>query len=182
MDTLRILKTIHFLGLVQKALIHQAGTSDCYSLVFETPKKEITPFYPRRSDVIAKRYAYRFTVNYREANGMYACNGILFKHESPCRGETFLTRKIAYGLTNITPKALDGIKVSLAQTQRGQIGFEDDTVGCTRAHGELWINQGVNIKVLEVFADKGQSGVGGEVIGRFFDKKFGHVWTHLLGE
>jgi len=80
------------------------------------------------------------------------------------------------------PKALGGIKVAVAQKQQGQIGCEDVAVGRTRAHGELRIDQGVEVNALEVFADKGQSGVGAEVLGQFFDHKFVHVWTHLLGE
>jgi len=99
--TLRILEGIRILGLEKKTRFYQASTSELYGLVQETPQTEITPFYPRSPYAIAKLYAYWITVNYREAYGMYACNGILFNHESPRRGETFVTRKITRGLANI---------------------------------------------------------------------------------
>jgi len=99
--TLRILEAIRLLGLEKKTRFYQASTSELYGLVQETPQKETTPFYPRSPYAAAKLYAYWITVNYREAYGMYACNGILFNHESPRRGETFVTRKITRGLTNI---------------------------------------------------------------------------------
>jgi GDPmannose 4,6-dehydratase len=99
--TLRILEAIRILGLEKKARFYQASTSELYGLVQETPQKETTPFYPRSPYAVAKMYAYWITVNYREAYGMYACNGILFNHESPRRGETFVTRKITRGLANI---------------------------------------------------------------------------------
>ena len=102
MGTLRLLEAIRFLGLEKKARFYQASTSELYGLVQETPQKETTPFYPRSPYAVAKMYAYWITVNYREAYGMYACNGILFNHESPRRGETFVTRKITRGLANIT--------------------------------------------------------------------------------
>jgi GDPmannose 4,6-dehydratase len=89
------------LGLTKKTRFYQASTSELYGLVQETPQKETTPFYPRSPYAVAKLYAYWITVNYREAYGMYACNGILFNHESPRRGETFVTRKITRGLANI---------------------------------------------------------------------------------
>jgi len=101
MGTLRILEAIRILGLEKKARFYQASTSELYGLVQEIPQKETTPFYPRSPYAVAKLYAYWITVNYREAYGMYACNGILFNHESPRRGETFVTRKITRGLTNI---------------------------------------------------------------------------------
>jgi GDPmannose 4,6-dehydratase len=101
MGTLRLLEAIRFLGLDQKTKFYQASTSELYGLVQETPQKETTPFYPRSPYAVAKLYAYWTTVNYREAYGMYACNGILFNHESPRRGETFVTRKITRGLSNI---------------------------------------------------------------------------------
>jgi GDPmannose 4,6-dehydratase len=101
MGTLRILEAIRILGLEQKTRFYQASTSELYGLVQETPQKETTPFYPRSPYAVAKLYAYWITVNYREAYGMYACNGILFNHESPRRGETFVTRKITRGLANI---------------------------------------------------------------------------------
>ena len=99
--TLRLLEAIRFLGLENKTKFYQASTSELYGLVQETPQKETTPFYPRSPYAVAKMYAYWITVNYREAYGMYACNGILFNHESPRRGETFVTRKITRGLANI---------------------------------------------------------------------------------
>jgi GDPmannose 4,6-dehydratase len=99
--TLRILEAIRLLGLEKKTRFYQASTSELYGLVQETPQKETTPFYPRSPYAVAKLYAYWATVNYREAYGMYACNGILFNHESPRRGETFVTRKITRALANI---------------------------------------------------------------------------------
>ncbi len=99
--TLRLLEAIRFVGLEKKTRFYQASTSELYGLVQETPQRETTPFYPRSPYAVAKLYAYWITVNYREAYGMYACNGILFNHESPRRGETFVTRKITRGLSNI---------------------------------------------------------------------------------
>lgn len=100
--TLRLLEAIRFLGLESKTRFYQASTSELYGLVQEIPQRETTPFYPRSPYAVAKLYAYWITVNYREAYGMYACNGILFNHESPRRGETFVTRKITRGLANIS--------------------------------------------------------------------------------
>ena len=100
MGTLRLLEAIRFLGLT-KTKFYQASTSELYGLVQETPQSETTPFYPRSPYAVAKMYAYWITVNYRESYGMFACNGILFNHESPRRGETFVTRKITRGLSNI---------------------------------------------------------------------------------
>jgi GDPmannose 4,6-dehydratase len=102
MGTLRMLEAIRILGLEKKTRFYQASTSELYGLVQETPQRETTPFYPRSPYAVAKLYAYWITVNYREAYGMYACNGILFNHESPRRGETFVTRKITRGLANIS--------------------------------------------------------------------------------
>ncbi len=102
MGTLRMLEAIRILGLEKKTRFYQASTSELYGLVQETPQRETTPFYPRSPYAVAKLYAYWITVNYREAYGMYACNGILFNHESPRRGETFVTRKITRGLSNIS--------------------------------------------------------------------------------
>lgn len=99
--TLRLLEAIRFLGLEKKTRFYQASTSELYGLVQETPQKETTPFYPRSPYAVAKMYAYWITVNYRESYGMYACNGILFNHESPRRGETFVTRKITRAIANI---------------------------------------------------------------------------------
>jgi GDPmannose 4,6-dehydratase len=102
MGTLRMLEAIRILGMEKKTRFYQASTSELYGLVQETPQRETTPFYPRSPYAVAKLYAYWITVNYREAYGMYACNGILFNHESPRRGETFVTRKITRGLANIS--------------------------------------------------------------------------------
>lgn len=107
MGTLRLLEAIRLLGLEKKTRFYQASTSELYGLVQETPQKETTPFYPRSPYAVAKLYAYWITVNYREAYGMYACNGVLFNHESPRRGETFVTRKITRGLANIA-QGLEG--------------------------------------------------------------------------
>jgi GDPmannose 4,6-dehydratase len=98
---LRLLEAIRILGLEKKTRFYQASTSELYGLVQETPQKETTPFYPRSPYAVAKMYAYWITVNYREAYGMYACNGVLFNHESPVRGETFVTRKITRAISRI---------------------------------------------------------------------------------
>lgn len=101
LGTLRILEAIRFLGLEDSVRFYQASSSELFGLVREVPQRETTPFYPRSPYAVAKLYAYWITVNYREAYGLYACNGILFNHESPRRGETFVTRKITRGLANI---------------------------------------------------------------------------------
>ncbi len=101
LGALRILEAIRILGLEKKTRFYQASTSELYGLVQESPQRETTPFYPRSPYAVAKLYAYWITVNYREAYGMYACNGILFNHESPVRGETFVTRKITRALARI---------------------------------------------------------------------------------
>ncbi len=101
LGTLRILEAVRILGMIDKTRIYQASTSELYGLVQEIPQKETTPFYPRSPYGVAKLYAYWITINYRESYGMYACNGILFNHESPRRGETFVTRKITRGLCRI---------------------------------------------------------------------------------
>ena len=102
MGTLRLLEAIRILGLEKKTRFYQASTSELYGLVQESPQSETTPFYPRSPYAVAKMYAHWITVNYREAYGLYACNGILFNHESPRRGETFVTRKITRALANIS--------------------------------------------------------------------------------
>lgn len=102
LGTLRILEAIKLLGLQNKTKFYQASTSELYGKVVESPQNEVTPFYPRSPYAVAKLYAYWITVNYREAYGIFACNGILFNHESPRRGETFVTRKITRGLANIS--------------------------------------------------------------------------------
>src|SRR3990167_9304259 len=101
LGTLRILEAMRILGLSKKTRFYQASTSELYGMVQEIPQKETTPFYPRSPYGVAKLYAYWITVNYREAYGFYACNGILFNHESPVRGETFVTRKVTRGLARI---------------------------------------------------------------------------------
>ena len=108
LGALRLLEAIRILGLEKKTKFYQASTSELYGLVQETPQTETTPFYPRSPYAVAKMYAYWITVNYREAHGIYACNGILFNHESPLRGETFVTRKIT--------RALARIKLELQET------------------------------------------------------------------
>ena len=107
LGTLRILEAIRILGLTKKTKFYQASTSELYGKVQEVPQKENTPFYPRSPYAVAKLYAYWITVNYREAYGIYACNGILFNHESPVRGETFVTRKITLALSKIKLKLQD---------------------------------------------------------------------------
>src|SRR6185436_11860686 len=107
LGTLRMLEAIRILGMEKTARIYQASTSELYGKVRETPQRETTPFYPRSPYGVAKLYAYWITVNYREAYGIYACNGILFNHESPIRGETFVTRKITRALARIKLGMLD---------------------------------------------------------------------------
>jgi len=109
LGTLRILEAIRILGLAHKTRFYQASTSEMYGKVLETPQRETTPFYPRSPYGAAKVYGYWITVNYREAYGMYACNGILFNHESPVRGETFVTRKITRGLARISEGLQDAV-------------------------------------------------------------------------
>ena len=108
LGTLRILEAVRILGLSKKTKFYQASTSELYGLIQETPQNETTPFYPRSPYGVAKFYAYWITVNYREAYNIYACNGILFNHESPRRGETFVTRKITRGLSRIN-EGLDNV-------------------------------------------------------------------------
>lgn len=116
--TLRILEAIRILGLGKKTRIYQASTSELYGLVQEVPQSETTPFYPRSPYAVAKLYAYWITVNYREAYGMYACNGILFNHESPLRGETFVTRKITRGVGKIVQGLQDKLYLGNMDAKR----------------------------------------------------------------
>ena len=116
--TLRILEAVRILGLTQKTRIYQASTSELYGLVQEVPQKETTPFYPRSPYAVAKLYAYWITVNYREAYNMFACNGILFNHESPLRGETFVTRKITRGVAQIALGQSDCLYLGNLDAQR----------------------------------------------------------------
>ena len=115
---LRILEAIRLLGLTEKTRFYQASTSELYGLVQETPQRESTPFYPRSPYAAAKLYAYWITVNYREAYGIYGCNGILFNHESPNRGETFVTRKITRGLARIKVGLSDCIYLGNVDAKR----------------------------------------------------------------
>ena len=116
--TLRILDAVRLLGLTKKTKIYQASTSELYGLVQEVPQKETTPFYPRSPYAVAKMYAYWITVNYREAYDMFACNGILFNHESPLRGETFVTRKITRGISQIALGMQDILYMGNIDSQR----------------------------------------------------------------
>lgn len=116
--TLRILEAVRILGLAEKTKIYQASTSELYGLVQEVPQSEKTPFYPRSPYAVAKMYAYWITVNYREAYGMYACNGILFNHESPIRGETFVTRKITRGVSKIALGLQENLYLGNLDAQR----------------------------------------------------------------
>lgn len=116
--TLRILEAVRLLNLTGKTRIYQASTSELYGLVRETPQKETTPFYPRSPYSVAKLYAYWITVNYREAYNMFACNGILFNHESPIRGETFVSRKITRGIAKIALGMQDKLYMGNLNAQR----------------------------------------------------------------
>ena len=116
--TLRILEAVRLLGLTKKTKIYQASTSELYGLVQEVPQRETTPFYPRSPYAVAKMYGYWITVNYREAYGMFACNGILFNHESPLRGETFVTRKITRGVAQIVLGMRDDIALGNLDAKR----------------------------------------------------------------
>src|SRR5438552_7778419 len=109
LGTLRLLEAIRILGREKQTRFYQASTSELFGKVQETPQKETTPFYPRSPYAAAKLYAHWITVNYREAYGLHACNGILFNHESPVRGETFVTRKITRGLARIKSSLQDGL-------------------------------------------------------------------------
>src|SRR5438034_6699858 len=127
LGTLRILEAIRILGLEKKTRFYQASTSELYGLVQETPQKETTPFYPRSPYAVAKLYGYWITVNYREAYGMYACNGILFNHESPIRGETFVTRKITMAAARIREGIQDKLYLGDLDVRRDW-GFAGDYV------------------------------------------------------
>src|SRR4051812_22441156 len=116
--TLRILEAVRLLGLIKKTKIYQASTSELYGLVQAVPQSETTPFYPRSPYAVAKMYAYWITVNYREAYGIYACNGILFNHESPLRGETFVTRKITRAVAKIALGLQSGLFLGNLDAQR----------------------------------------------------------------
>lgn len=127
LGTLRLLEAIRILGLTEKTRFYQASTSELYGLVQEVPQKETTPFYPRSPYAVAKLYAYWITVNYREAYGMFACNGILFNHESPLRGETFVTRKITRAVARIKLGLQDKIYLGNLDAKRDW-GYAKDYV------------------------------------------------------
>jgi GDPmannose 4,6-dehydratase len=127
--TLRLLEAVRILGLAQKTKIYQASTSELYGLVQEVPQSEKTPFYPRSPYAVAKMYAYWITVNYREAYGMFACNGILFNHESPLRGETFVTRKITRAAAKIALGLQDKLYLGNLDAKRDW-GHAQDYVEC----------------------------------------------------
>src|SRR4029078_1592661 len=129
LGTLRLLEAIRFLGLESQCRFYQASTSELFGLVQETPQRESTPFYPRSPYAVAKLYAHWITVNYRESYGIYACNGLLFNHESPRRGETFVTRKITRGLCNISQRLEDCLYLGNLDDLRG-CGHEREYV-CT---------------------------------------------------
>ena len=129
MGTLRLLEAIRFLGLEKKTRFYQASTSELYGLVQEIPQKETTPFYPRSPYAVAKLYAYWITVNYRESYGMYACNGILFNHESERRGETFVTRKITLAVANILAGRQEKLYLGNLNAKRDW-GYAKDYVEC----------------------------------------------------
>src|SRR5690606_29096984 len=118
MGPLRILEAVRICGLTEKTRVYQASTSELYGLVQEVPQSEKTPFYPRSPYGVAKMYGYWITVNYREAYGMYACNGILFNHESPTRGETFVTRKITRAASKIALGMQDKLYLGNLDAQR----------------------------------------------------------------
>ena len=127
LGTLRILEAVRLLGLKDKTRIYQASTSELYGLVQETPQKETTPFYPRSPYGVAKLYAYWITVNYRESYGMYACNGILFNHESPRRGEHFVTRKITISMAKVKLGLQDSFQLGNLDAKRDW-GFAGDYI------------------------------------------------------
>ena len=128
LGTLRLLEAMRILGLEKSTRFYQASTSELYGEVQETPQRETTPFYPRSPYAVAKLYAYWITVNYREAYGMYACNGILFNHESPIRGETFVTRKITRALARIKPGLQDRLYIGNLDAKRDWGGHARDYV------------------------------------------------------
>src|SRR5579871_4842617 len=130
--TLRILEAIRILGLEKKTRFYQASTSELYGLVQEIPQKETTPFYPRSPYAVAKLYGYWITVNYREAYGIYACNGILFNHESPIRGETFVTRKITRALSRIKVGLQDTLYLGNLDAKRDWGHAKDYVIGMHR--------------------------------------------------
>ncbi|WP_172297231.1 GDP-mannose 4,6-dehydratase [Pseudoruegeria sp. HB172150] len=182
--TLRLLEAIRFLGLEKSARFYQASTSELYGLVQETPQTESTPFHPRSPYAVAKLYAYWITVNYREAYGMYACNGILFNHESPRRGETFVTRKITRGLANVAQGLepclymgnLDALRdwghakdyVRMQWLMLQQDSPEDYVIATGQQYS---VREFVRWSALELGLDLDFEGTGAEEIGRVVGKK-----------
>ncbi|GAA5163901.1 GDP-mannose 4,6-dehydratase [Viridibacterium curvum] len=176
--TLRILEAIRILGLEKKTRFYQASTSELYGLVQETPQKETTPFYPRSPYAVAKLYAYWITVNYREAYGIYACNGILFNHESPIRGETFVTRKITRAMAHIALGLQDCLYLGNMDSLRDwghardyvemqwmmlqQDKPEDYVIATGEQHS---VREFVNISAAELGIEMSWSGTGVDEIG-----------------
>lgn len=185
LGTLRVLEAVRILGLSKKTRIYQASTSELYGLVQEVPQKETTPFYPRSPYAVAKLYGYWITVNYREAYGMYACNGILFNHESPIRGETFVTRKITRAVAAIAKGKQDKLFLGNLSAQRDWGHAKDYVVAMwlmlqQNEPEDYVISTGVTTTVREfvkmAFAEAGIEiefrGEGVNEIG--FDKKSGN--------
>ena len=149
--TLRILEAIRILGLEKKSRFYQASTSELFGEVQEIPQQETTPFYPRSPYAVAKLYAYWITVNYREAYGIYACNGILFNHESPVRGETFVTRKITRALARIKLGLQDKVYLGNVNAKRDW-GHAKDYVEIAAAHVDMhieWHGEGLGEKGID---------------------------------
>ena len=198
LGALRILEAIRILGLQKKTRFYQASTSELFGLVQEIPQKETTPFYPRSPYAIAKLYAYWITINYREAYGIYACNGILFNHESPTRGETFVTRKITRGIARIAlglqnclylgnidalrdwGHARDYIKMQWLMLQQEQ---PDDFVIATGK--QYSVREMVEVAATELGLTIKWAGRGIDEIGYIDDvdqKKFSYVSKELIGK
>jgi GDPmannose 4,6-dehydratase len=184
LGVLRILEAIRILGLVKTTKLYQASTSELYGLVQETPQKETTPFYPRSPYAVAKLYAYWIVINYREAYGMYACNGILFNHESPKRGETFVTRKITRGLTRIKLGQQENLLLGNLESKRDwghakdyvemqwlmlQQNKPEDYVIATGV--QYSVKDFINIAASELKMEIEWSGEGINTIGKFNNKE-----------
>jgi GDPmannose 4,6-dehydratase len=200
LGTLRILEAVRLLGLVKKTRIYQASTSELYGLVQEIPQKETTPFYPRSPYAVAKMYAYWITVNYREAYGMFACNGILFNHESPLRGETFVTRKVTRALSrialgiqnevfmgNLSSKrdwghAKDYIKAMYLILQQDEPDDYVIATGVTTTLRDIITNAFKKIGVIVVFKGEGanETGVIEDIDADTFVKKIGEPYLNPL--
>ncbi|MDZ7925294.1 MAG: GDP-mannose 4,6-dehydratase [Marinagarivorans sp.] len=190
--TLRILEAIRILGLEKKTRFYQASTSELYGLVQETPQKETTPFYPRSPYAVAKLYAYWITVNYREAYGLYACNGILFNHESPIRGETFVTRKITRAVAHIALGLQDCLYLGNMDSLRDwghardyvemqwlmlqQDKPEDYVIATGQQHS---VREFVNLSAAELGIELSWSGAGVDEIGTVKSVAAGSVASEL---